>query len=90
MLLNTLVIFHLRGGFSIKIVSGEAILSSDGQLLPNLGEPFHAYFSAVKIANYFAIRRDSCRANPKRRESLAKLFSAPPHIYYTTIANNYF
>jgi hypothetical protein len=53
----------------------EAILSSDEQSLPNLGEPFHARFSAVKMANYFAIRHESCRANPKRKESLAKLIS---------------
>jgi hypothetical protein len=51
----------------------EAILSSDGQPLPNLGEHFHACFSAVKMANYFAIHHESCRANPKRKESLAKL-----------------
>jgi hypothetical protein len=50
-----------------------AILSSDDQPLPNLGEPFHAGFSAVKLANYFAIRHESCRANPKRKESIAKL-----------------
>jgi hypothetical protein len=51
----------------------EAILSSDDRPLPNLGELFHACFSAVKLANYFAIRHESCRVNPKRKESLAKL-----------------
>jgi len=53
----------------------EAILSLDDQPLPNLGETFHAGFSAVKFANYFAIRHESCRANPKRKESLAKLIN---------------
>jgi hypothetical protein len=55
------------------LLFSEAILSSDDQPLPNLGETFHARFSAVKLANYFAIRHESCRANPKRKESLAEL-----------------
>ncbi|MDR3240867.1 MAG: hypothetical protein LBT37_01680, partial [Lactobacillaceae bacterium] len=42
----------------------------------NLAEIFHACFSAVKLANYFAIRHESCRANPKRKESLAELIQS--------------
>jgi hypothetical protein len=55
------------------LLVSEAILSSDDQPLPNLAEAFHAGFSTVKLANYFAIRHESCWANPKRKESLAKL-----------------
>jgi hypothetical protein len=65
-------VFHQN--IALGLISG-AILSSDDQSLPNRGEPFHECFSAVEMANYFAIRHDSCRANPKRKESLAKLIN---------------